>query len=198
MSKTLTYNGVEITDKQILEHANNGRSALSRAIVVRAVNETVVTLNDIQKHYRFITSVVLKHWSLDGEVIAFFPKILGPKQPPKEAPQTEADVSDAVLQPLLTYRELSLNVDTGKLWWNERSVLLTYREKVALPLFFRAPETVITREAIHEEITKRPYEKGVTLPDNVMMDARASFRTLGITPLPILKVRGGYKLTISH
>lgn len=195
---SLFYGKEEITVKDILYCADHGRSPLNRAIVVRAVNENVISAKDIRKHFRFITNDVLKQWSLDGEVIAFFPKILGAKQPEKEAPPIPSEVSHAVLPALLTYRELSLDADKGKLWWNERSVLLSYREKVALPLFFHAPETVITREAIHEEITKRPYEKGVTLPDQVMTDARASFRTLGITPLPILKVRGGYKLTISH
>ena len=197
MSDTLTYNGILISRKDVMQSADNGRSMLNKAIVVRAVQEKIITLRDLHAQYSWMNENVLKQWMLDSEVIAFMPKILGPRKAAEEelpAPTAPKQSVPAHLE----YRSLSLDADTGKLWWNERSVLLTHREKVALPLFFKSPETVITREAIHEAVTSRPYEKGVTLPDQVMTDARASFRTLGITPLPILKVRGGYKLTITH
>lgn len=194
---SLVCDSKEITIKEILYAADNGRLPLNRAIVVCAVKEGVIAAKDIQKHFRWINAGVLQQWSIDAEVITFFPKILASKPPAEEAPAPSA-TARRVLPSLLTCGNLSFDTGKGTLWWNERSVRLSHREKIALPLFFHAPETVITREAIYEEITKRPYERGVTLPDQVMTDARASFRTLGITPLPILKVRGGYKLLLSH
>lgn len=194
---TLVCGSKEITVKEILHAADNGRLPLNRAIVVCAVKEGVIAAKDIRKHFGWINDDVLQRWSIDAEVITFFPKILTFRESKKEAPSLKA-VPEIVHPTLLSYRELSLDSSKGTLWWKERSAILSYHEKTALPLFFREPERIISHEMIYRAITRRPYEQGSNVPDQIISSIRIRCLDLGMSPPPFLRVRGGYKLTISH
>jgi|GEM_PF-6928823 len=195
---TLLYNRRIITSKDILQRADDGRSLLNRALVVRGVQEGIITEQDLQKRYRWITKDVLKQWAIDAEVLAFFPKITKIGDTAVEQAPTLAKPAVATSSPRLEYKGLSLNPEQGTLWWKTRSVSISHREKTVLPLFFTQPNTVIGQDAIFEALTKREYNKNPQLPDEVMSEARLHCRDLGISPIPLLKVRGGYKLWISH
>lgn len=206
MSDTLTYNGRSITRKDVMHSADNVRFALNKALVVRAKQEKIITLSELRTHNSLMSEKVLTEWLLDSEVTAFLPKILGPQKavaeavlpPEAQVPSIAAPQSRAELPELLEYRGLSLDCKAGILWWREHSARLSPRAQTVLPLFFRTPEVIIGRAEIFEAVTNRPYEQGSRTPDEVMSETRVSCITLGIYPIPFLKVRGGYKLTITH
>ena len=199
MDTALSYNRKTITAKDILRYANDGRSLFHRALVVRGVQEQIITQQELQELYRWITKDVVKQWSLDAEVLVFFPKITktGDTAAAEQAP-TLAKPAVVKSSPRLEYKGLSLNPEQGTLWWKTRSVSISHREKTVLPLFFSQPNTMISRDAIFEALTKREYNNNPQLPDEVMSEVRLHCRDLGISPIPLLKVRGGYKLTITQ
>lgn len=189
-----------------MHSADNVRFALNKAVVVRAKQEKIITLSELRTHNSLMSEKVLTEWLLDSEVTAFLPKILGSQKavaeelppPAAQVPSIAAPQSRAALPELFEYRGLSLDGTAGILWWKEQSARLSHRVQTVLPLFFHTPEVIIGRAEIFEAVTNRPYEQGSKMSDEVMSDARMSCITLGIYPIPFLKVRGGYKLTITH
>ena len=194
MSGTLTYNGISITREDILDHAMNERSPQSRAFVLRAVQGNIISSSDINNHCRGITEAILKQWLDDPDVWEIILKIEVEREPAESAPTSH--VPSMVLAPLVEYRGLSFDEDTARLWWNERSARLSPSEKTALPLFFNAPETVISREVLHETVLGLPYTLGSELPDQIVSDIRMRCLELGMSEAPFFQVDGGYTLLI--
>ena len=84
---TLTFRGKQYTKAEITALAGAARAAFSKAIVLRGIIAEVVSVQELQKTYRWFSEQLRQEWSRDYEVIGVLTGGASPVLHDREADQ---------------------------------------------------------------------------------------------------------------